>query len=195
VQWGDVAQIKASGWLGRKLTLEYKTAKKETYMAFSMGDGKKVAAISSALIEAGAGERSPAQEPVQLCPDCRAALTPGIYRCSSCGLQFKDEKTMMWRSIFLPAGGYFYTGHPLVALPPALLEIYLLILIILPIFNPALRPHRKLDIVVGLTAFALAWGLETATTILHCRRYIREFIPLRRTNTGALKRAEAASKI
>ena len=59
---------------------------------------------------------------IQLCPDCRNALTDGKYFCSGCSLTFKNEKTMVMRSIFLPGGGYFYTGHPLVAIIPAVVE-------------------------------------------------------------------------
>jgi hypothetical protein len=73
-------------------------------MSFRNGDGKKIATIAPALMEAGAGEQSPAQAAIQLCPDCRGMLRPAVYKCTNCGLVFKDEKTMFWRSIFLPAG-------------------------------------------------------------------------------------------
>src|SRR5256885_14046610 len=90
VQWGDVSEIKTGGWLTRNVTLKYRNGKTETYMSFSIADGKKLAAIAPALMQAGSGEQSPAQCAVQLCPDCRAVLTPGIYRCGNCGLVFKD---------------------------------------------------------------------------------------------------------
>ena len=194
VQWGDVTEITATGWFTRNLAFKYRNGKTETYMSFSIGDGKKLAAIAPALIEAGAGEQSPAQGAVQLCPDCRGVLTPGIYRCGNCGLIFKDEKTMIWRSIFLPAGGYFYTGHPLIAIPPAIVELYILILVGLALFDPNRRLQRKEDLTIVLAVFALSWGLETAVTILHCRRYIREFIPLKRRAAAAFKSSAATSK-
>src|SRR5215468_6162069 len=118
--WGDVAAIKAAGLVTRNLTFTFRNGEKHTYMAFRLGDAKKIALIAQALIPVSAGEMSVTHGIVQLCPDCRNALTPGVYLCSSCGLTFKDEKSMVLRSIFLPAGGYFYTGHPMIGFLPAL---------------------------------------------------------------------------
>ena len=48
---------------------------------------------------------------------------------------------------------------------------------------------RRLALLLTLSALlvlAVFWGIETAITILHCRRYIREFIPEKRDPSRAL---------
>lgn len=117
---------------------------------------------------------------VQLCPDCRNILTQGQYFCSSCGLKFKNEKIMVTRSIFLPGGGYFYTGHPLVAILPAIVEGILVLDLLVLLFAGLTSPQALRNILPALVILGVFWALETAVTILHCRRYIREYIPDRR---------------
>jgi hypothetical protein len=123
---------------------------------------------------------------VSLCPSCLSMLTPGIYRCERCGVAFKDEKTMVRRSLLIPGGGYFYTGHWFLGLGDFLAEAYLLILLIV-FLAAALAPtpaspgqesltSREVWIAAGIIAAILS--LEKWLTIHHCRRFIREFIPL-----------------
>ena len=42
---------------------------------------------------------------------------------------------MIVRSVFLPGGGYFYTGHPLIAVVPAVFEALLLLDVLLILFR------------------------------------------------------------
>ena len=187
VLWGDVAEVKSNGFVTRNLALTYRNGQKETYLAFRAGDAKKIALMAQALIPTSAGEMSVTHGAVQLCPDCRKPLTAGVYSCTSCGLVFKNEKSMILRSIFLPAGGYFYTGHPMIALLPALVEVIFLISVLGVIISGSRDPQAAAGLPGTILVLFVFWALETAITILHCRRYIREYIPLRRTAASTSK--------
>lgn len=186
-QWGDLVEVKSKGFITRTLTFTFRNGKKEAYLAFRAADAKKIAVIAQALIPAGAGEVSVTQGIVQLCPDCRRALVPGVYSCSGCGLIFKNEKTMVRRSVLLPAGGYFYTGHPMIAILPALVETVFIIEVLAFLFVGATDPNSRGSLAGALIVLLFFWGLETAVTILHCRRYIREYIPEKRSATATNK--------
>ena len=185
VLWGDVASITAGGLITRNLTFTFRNGEKQTYMAFRLGDAKKVTLIAQTLIPVSTGEMSPTHGMVQLCPDCRNALTPGVYACRSCGLIFKDEKSMLVRSILIPAGGYFYTGHPMIAFLPALVEVIVVLNVLGLILIRSRDPNAAENLAGALIVLFVYWVLETAVTILHCRRYIREYIPLKRTRVPA----------
>ena len=192
VNWGDVTEVKKSGWLVQYCTFRYKNGSKERYSALRHGDGKKLAAIAAALIPASTAEVSASQGPVPLCPDCKGVLTPKVYTCPTCGLVFKNEKTMIQRSILLPGGGYFYTGHPFVALLPAVVEIFLILDILALLLGGSQDPAAREALPGLLLFFAVVWVLETGVTILHCRRYVREFIPEKRDPSRAAQYAVSA---
>lgn len=178
--WGDLEEIKTKGLLISNASFKFKNGPKITYTNFRRADAKKLGAIASALIPAASGEQTSAQGFVQLCPDCCGALTEGQYSCAGCGLIFKNEKAMVLRSIILPGGGYFYTGHPLIAIIPAVVEALLVLEILLILFTGLASPKAVPGLFAGLLFLAVFWALETAVTILHCRRYVRDFIPEKR---------------
>ena len=195
VHWGDLEEVKAKGLLVRNVTFKFKNGTKSTYTNFRRGDAKKLTAIASALIPASSGEQTAAHGPVQLCPDCCGVLTERQYSCTSCGLGFKNEKTMVQRSIFLPGGGYFYTGHPLIAILPAIVETILIVDILLILFAGLASPKAVPDLFAGLLGLGIFWALETAVTILHCRRYVRDFIPEKRAPTRSPQGAIAKIRV
>lgn len=180
VQWGDLTELKPTGWLTRSLPFKFRDGNKITYTRLPWSDAKKIAGFAPAMVLAGAGQPSPQPGMVQHCPDCRGRLTPAVYSCAGCGLTFKNEKSMILRSIFLPGGGYFYTGHPLVAILPAVVEVILIIDVAILLAGGLRAPHAMDALVAILMYFAFVWFLETTITIFHCRRYIREFIPDKR---------------
>ena len=184
-QWGDLEEVKPNGLLVRNVSFKFKNGSKITYTNIRRSDAKKITAIAHRLIPAGAGELSSTQGLIQLCPDCRDVLTQGQYFCSGCGLIFKNEKSMVTRSIFLPGGGYFYTGHPLVAMIPAVVEGLLVLEILSLLIVASSSPKAMPNIRSGLLVLGLVWAIETAVTILHCRRYVRDFIPEKRDPTRA----------
>ena len=191
VHWGDLAEIQAKGLLVKNVTFKFKNGTKSTYTNFRLADAKKLTAIASSLIPASSGEQTSAHGPVQLCPDCCGVLTERQYSCTGCGLSFKNEKTMVLRSIFLPGGGYFYTRHPLIALLPAIVETIFIVDILIILFAGLASPKAVPDLFAGLLGLGIFWALETAITILHCRRYVRDFIPEKRDPTRSPQTAIA----
>jgi hypothetical protein len=140
VQWSDLQEVKPKGLCARNVRFQFRNGTKTTYTNFRRADAKKIAAIALALIPAALGEQTSTQGLVQLCPDCRNVLTPGQYSCSGYGLIFKNEKSMVIRSILLPGGGYFYAGHPLVGMIPAVVEGLLVLEILLFLFAGLASP-------------------------------------------------------
>ena len=180
VSWGDLEEVKPKGALAKVVTFKFKNGTKTTYTAIPRAEAQKIAAVAQSLLPASAGQITSTQGLVQLCPDCRAVLTPGQYLCPACGLTFKNEKTMMIRSILIPAGGYFYTGHSLIGILPAIVEVFLLVDILVVLFAGQTAPEEKSALLSGLVVLAVFWAIESAVTILHCRRFVREFIPEKR---------------
>jgi hypothetical protein len=185
VQWGDVEEVKPKGLLIRNVSFRFKNGTKVTYTNFGRGDARKMAGIAAALIPAASGEVSSTQGLVQLCPDCRNVLTEGHYLCPACGLAFKNEQTMVLRSIVLPGGGYFYTGHRGIAIFLAVVEGYLVLEILLLLFAGLASSTAIPNLRSALLVLAFFWAIETGITILHCRRYIRDFIPEKRDRARA----------
>lgn len=183
--WGDLKEVKAKGLLLKNVTFQFLSGTKVTYMNFRRADARKIAVIAAVSIPAAAGKLTSTQTMVQLCPDCRHVLTQGQYSCPACGLTFKNERSMVIRSLLLPGGGYFYTGHPLIAILPAVVEIFL-VLYILAILTIGLRsPQGIHGVFPVLLILGLVWAAETSVTILHCRRYVRDFIPEKRDPSRA----------
>jgi len=180
VYWGDVNEIKQTGLLVHNVYFKFKNGTKATYANVLRGSAKKLSSIASVMIPNASGEQTAASGLVHLCPACCGPLTEGRYFCPSCGLIFKNEKTMILRSILLPGGGYFYTGHPLVAIMPAAVEALLVVDIVSILFSGLRSPKAGQDLFARLLVLVIFWGLETAVTILHSRRYVREFIPEKR---------------
>ncbi len=190
VRWGDVAEAKVKGWLTRSLQLRYRSGKKETYLRLRHRDAKKLRVLLAAILPGAAGEATPAQAIESLCPNCLATLRAGAYQCGQCGLTFKDEKSLLRRSVFLPGGGYFYVGWPTLGALNGLFEGFLLIVVVVwalvafgvmaePDPQPGRPPTTQAQalFVASFSAFLVA--LEKAIAFVHCRRHVREFIPTR----------------
>jgi hypothetical protein len=187
LQWGDVEQAKVKGWLSRTLEVNYRNGKKETYWRLSGGDGRKIKRLLESIWSAGALESTAAQGIVSLCPNCLVQLTPGVYKCNACGLVFKDERTMVRRSLLIPGGGYFYVGHWFLGIGDFIVEAYLLLLTVASLFLALVEPsppsgaHQGFNGPTVLLTVAVFYGgvlaIEKWLTVHHCRRFIRDFIP------------------
>jgi hypothetical protein len=188
VLWGDVEEAKARGWLSRTLQIKYRNGRKETYWGLGWGDSKKIKLLLEALFSLGARETSAAGGIVSLCPNCLAELTPQVYECHNCKLAFKDEKSMVRRSLFIPGGGYFYVGHTFLGVMLFIGEVYLLVLAVMfvivalgemvdPLVEPGQSPTTGIEAWFGAAFLGAILGLAKWLTIHHCRRFIREYIP------------------
>ena len=188
VRWGDIAEAKCKGILSKALRMKYRDGRKETYMRVSRADAKKIKAVLGAFLPLAAAEASPALGMVSLCPECVASLTPRVYQCQKCQLPFKNEKTLLWRTIFVPGGGYFYAGWSGFAFFFGFLELFFIYEIgfwlcvalgLVP--APAPEPgHARLDAAAAafvLAYFLILFAIETTIVYLHMRRFVREFTP------------------
>jgi hypothetical protein len=130
-RWGDLESAKIKAFFSPKLHIKYRDGKKEVYWRLRGDDGKKIRLLLEVLLPTGSGETSPAHSMSSLCPECLAALTPGVYECPHCRLKFKDEKTLLRRSLLIPGGGFFYTGHAFLGALHFLVELLLLLEVVL----------------------------------------------------------------
>lgn len=189
-RWGDIEEAKVKGWFSNTLQIKYRSGIRETYWKLRSDDAKKVKVLLAALLPASSSETSPAQGMVNLCPDCFAPLRPAIYQCQHCGLAFKDERTMVRRSLTFPGLGYFYAGHKGLAFLDFLIEAYLLLelaiwaLIALgvtgpPPVGPGEAPATPLYAWITVAILAAILAFKKWLTIRHCRRFIKEFIPVK----------------
>jgi len=185
VAWGDVAEANVKGWLSPVLWLKYRNGKKEKYWRLKYADAKKIKVLAATLLPASSGESTAAQGMVALCPDCLAVLTARVYVCGSCGLVFKDERTLLKRSLLVPGGGYFYTGYTFLAVGDLIAEVWLMILVITSALAayetwgkaPA-KPGAPTGggFLVTMLFFLALLAFEKLVTIHHGRRFIRQFI-------------------
>ena len=186
--WGNVEEAKATGFLGARLNIKYRDGKKEVYSALARNDAKKIQLLLETLIPAAMGETSSALSMTSLCPECRSPLTPGVYECPHCRIAFKDEKTAMQRSWLIPGGGFFYTGHVLLGLLHALVEVILIftvgywVLVGLGIVPPDTDPgEAPMDKASALVVAAMIGGilaLDKWVMATVARKQVRNYIPL-----------------
>jgi len=188
VSWGDMAEAKVKGWLGTTLTLKYRDGRKEEYWGVRGQDGKVIRLVLSTALPPSGGEATATQGTVSLCPGCFTALTPGIYQCGKCSLSFKDEKTMVRRSLLIPGGGYFYCRQWFLGIGDFIAGAVLLLWILGAVLawmeeqsRPAQasgEPSDPTRYLVLVVFFVGIFVLERLFAIHHCRRFIREYIPL-----------------
>jgi len=200
VAYGDLAEVTTKGWLSPVLWLKYRNGKKDEYWRLKRADAKKIQALAAALLPASSAESTAAQSMVSLCPECMAALEEKVYHCASCGLVFKDEKTMIKRSLLIPGGGYFYCGYTFLGVMDFLAEAWLTIILLILVAGavttwgqpPSNNPDAGDPVGFLITAILVAGvlALEKYYTIHHCRRFVREFIstgqkdPMRMQSAG-----------
>ena len=185
VLWGDIAEAKCKGFLSRTLRLKYRNGRKETYMRINRTDAKKIRTLVAALLPVAAAEASAAEQMISHCPECVAPLAQRVYRCPQCHQDFKTEKALLWRSILIPGGGYYYVGWKGFAILFGLLELALIfdigswVCIALGIIPPPMEPNRPAaGAAMAVAGFLLAmFALETLIVFLHMRRFVREFVP------------------
>lgn len=175
ILYGDIAEVKLSSFFGRVLNLKYKTGKKESFNYVQPADFKKLKAILPSFSKES--QPSEVSERHHLCPRCQARLLKGRFSCPACQLKFKDGERAMTLSLLYPGGGYFYTGHPFLGVGDALVESFLLIVVIAGLVNLLIgegAPGAWASVVI----YGVALIIEKAETIYHTKHYVHEYIPL-----------------
>jgi hypothetical protein len=189
VRLGDIQTANVKTFLGAKLELQYQDGSKDHYWKLRGDDAKRLKEMLAAILPASSGERSPAQGMVHLCPQCLTPLNAASCRCANCGQNFKDEKVMIRRTWLFPGAGYFYSGHSGLGVLDFLIEAFLLIEILyvgaeaLGFVQMETSPGQApvTSRAAWVTAAILVGILvgKKVLTIRHCRRFIREFVPVK----------------
>jgi hypothetical protein len=178
-RWGDIVSLKVQGLFSRVLTLKLRSGQKMSYWRVTATDAKKISLLVNALQPGGTGETSSAGAMISLCPGCLSTLTEKHYQCPNCQMQFKTEKSLMWRGLLIPGGACFYVGMiPLGVLRLIGESIFLLVtlgLLIDTLNFPSAESTS--NAIGGLIALVLLLVFEKAIGIAHSRRIVRDFLP------------------
>jgi hypothetical protein len=175
VQYGDIAALKFRTFLGRALALAYKSGKRETFSAIPSAEFKKLTMVLDARPREGPA--SEAGERRHLCPKCMSPLRKDTYECPTCRLEFKSRRQAVRRALFVPGGGWFYTGDPMLGVLYGLIELLLLAEILLAVGVIAAGVGDE-ENVVQLVVAALVLALEKSLAVLHARRSVDDYIPV-----------------
>jgi hypothetical protein len=188
LRWEDLAEFKVSGWIVPQLQLKYRNGSKEAYWYLGRADGKRIKILLAALLPQLGGAGTPAQGMVSLCPQCLNPLQAAVYHCASCRLEFKDEKTMVRRSLLIPGGGYFYVGLTWLGVMDFIVELWLSFVFLIALLQalsimppaelePGQAPNGPAEAWIVVAFIGLVLAVEKWATMHHCRPLIRQFIP------------------
>lgn len=170
IRYDDVKQLRVRS---RTLTVRYESGKKERYLYLPRAQSLKLKAYLQNL-DVGARAVATAGKS-HLCPRCIKPIPKDAYRCGSCRLEFKDMATATRLSLWVPGGGYFYTGHPVLGISDFIVESVLLVFVIsLAIGVAQGTPQASVG---ALILFVALLVFEKLVTIHHAKRYISEYIP------------------
>jgi hypothetical protein len=164
IRYGDLESIEQKG---SRLKIAYKTGAKDLFLYVRGSERKKIRALlqtgSRHAAPAGTGNRT------HLCPKCTHVLEVDRSDCPGCGKEFKSRTKARNLSLWLPGGGYFYTGHPFLGAMDALIELFFLVAIVGGLISGEWA-------VAGLFGALLA--LEKAITVYHANHFVKEFLPV-----------------
>jgi hypothetical protein len=178
VGWGDLAEARAKGGLGRLFVLRYRNNQKETFWRLAGVFGKKLQTLAPLLLNANLGEATAAGGPTALCPKCLGPLTAGVYRCAQCGQEFRDEKKLFWRTLLIPGGEYFYVRQiglgVLQGIIEAIILVYAVVLASIAITSGG---DDAVDAGVAAVFIFLVLIFHKLAAYGQCRRMVRGFLP------------------
>jgi hypothetical protein len=169
------ADCKLLAMKGRTLVVQYRDGSKEKFFYVPRREAKRLKVLLPSIPKEGL--RSEAGRRVHLCPRCTRELTPGVFTCPSCQLEFKSSSEGRRRSILFPGGGYFYASHPFLGLNDAIAESVLIFFLITCVLD-ALRAESGSGQLWGAAGMiALALTLEKLLTVYHADHFLKEFLP------------------
>jgi hypothetical protein len=179
--WGDLLGATPGGFLSRHLTLKFRNGQKQAYWRFPLGRFKKIKLLIQILQTNGTGESSAAGGMVSLCPSCLATLAAGNHQCPSCGVRFKDEKTLVWRGIVIPGGASLYVGANGLGALRGVFEAIVLFVIFSSILSAIREPHASkaaAGLLAGIAAECVILALDKVMAIALSLSKVRDFIPV-----------------
>lgn len=157
---------------GNRLKIKYKSGKKESFGYIPWKYRRRIRGLIDEI--SYEGRPSEAQERTYLCPRCTKPLKRGNYICPSCRLRFKSPDEGRNISIIYPGGGYFYTGHPLLGISDAFVEVILIVLVAVAIAGLV---NGAPDAGGQLLLFGFFLVLEKLISVYHSHHFIKEYIP------------------
>jgi len=177
---------------GSMLVIEYHSGRKEKFSGIPGGDRAIIQRLRLETSETDRPSDSPQRN--HLCPSCTQVLPQGAVTCPSCGLEFKSKAQALKYSLLAPGGGYFYTNHPFLGIGDAVVESYLLIVMLAGLVMGLLGDPEALSTAI---LFAIVLGIEKLVTIHHSYSFLSEYIPrdLKRLLHGHPVPAESASSV
>ena len=177
VGWGDLAEARAKGGLGRSFVVRYRNNQKEIFWRLAGVFGKKMETLAPLLLNANLGEATAAMGPTALCPKCLGPLTAGVYRCGQCGQEFRDEKKLFWRTLLIPGGEYFYVRQIGFGILQAIIEIIFLIYAVVLVATAITGGADDAAAgAVGAVFILLLLFFHKLAAYLQCRRMVRGFL-------------------
>jgi hypothetical protein len=180
IRYGDIEKLKLSAFLGRVLTIEYQSGKKEKFYYINSKAFNKLKTLEH-LFVMKSHQPSSVRERHFLCPKCITPLLKEVYSCPSCHLEFKNMEGAKKLSILYPGGGYFYTGHPILGIMDAITEGLLIIFLIVNIVGAL----ERIELWGSVFFVAILLSIEKLISIYHAKHYVSEYIPVDK-NIGAV---------
>lgn len=170
IRYGDVQSIAQKG---SRLKVAYKSGDKDLFLYVKGSERKKIRSLlDSADL---AAEPTTVGKRVHLCPKCTAQLEADRFDCPGCGKTFKDRGRARNLSIWLPGGGYFYTGHPFLGISDAVIELLFLLIIVVSLIPNSINPNGD---VATAAFFAVFLVIEKAITVYHANHFVKEYLPV-----------------
>lgn len=172
IRYGDVESIAQKG---SRLKLAYKSGVKELFLYVRRSERKKIRLLLDAADLQGA--TSEVGKRVHLCPQCTNELEVDRFDCASCGKEFKSRIKARNLSIWLPGGGYFFTGHPYLGVADAVIELLFLFVIVSALIPSSAFPNGDL---ATAGVFAVLLFIEKVITVYHANHFVKEYLPVDR---------------
>jgi hypothetical protein len=168
VRYADCKKMKM-GW--GKLNIVYGNKKKEMFIYIGSQERARIKNLVNGLslgdnTDAGTGR-------AHLCPRCTSKLEKHQYKCNHCRLEFKSKAEARKLAILIPGGGYFYTRHPVLGFFDALVEIFLIAMLIFAIGDVIDQAEGA---VAGLIVIAIILTLEKLISVYHSNHYVEEYL-------------------
>lgn len=170
IRYGDLQSIVQKG---NRLKIAYKSGVKELFLYVRRSERKKIRALLQAVDQPGSS--GTAGNRVHLCPKCTQVLEADRFDCPGCGKEFKSRTKARKLSLWLPGGGYFYTGHPYLGVADAVIELLFLVIIIGSFISTSNSPNGDLALAA---VFAVFLAIEKAITVYHANHFVKEYLPV-----------------
>ncbi len=169
ILYQDCQRLQVSG---SGLVAQYHTGKKDRFASVPHRDRTIIRHFQFATSESDRRSENPQRH--HLCPNCTEVLPYRAITCPSCGLEFRNRKKALVRSVLVPGGGYFYTGHPFLGISDALVESYLVILTLMSLGSGLLGNAEAMAV---LPVFLVVLTIEKLLTIHHSNSFLEDVLP------------------